>query len=134
MPTYDYVCEACGHEFEHFQSMSDKRLRTCPSCKKRALVRRVGAGAGVIFKGSGFYQTDYKSTGAPKSETGSAKGGSESGGKETGRAESGESKSDSPSGGGCGKPACGETSGTCASESSKPAASRGSKNAKKKGD
>jgi putative FmdB family regulatory protein len=61
VPTYDYVCEACGHEFEHFQSMSDPVLKKCPKCGKRRLVRRIGAGAGLIFKGSGFYVTDYKS-------------------------------------------------------------------------
>ena len=60
MPTYDYACEACGHTFEHFQSMSSRRLRTCPACGKKKLIRLVGAGAGVIFKGSGFYETDYK--------------------------------------------------------------------------
>jgi putative FmdB family regulatory protein len=60
MPTYDYVCESCGHEFEHFQSMTDKRLLTCPMCAKKKLVRKVGSGGGVIFKGSGFYETDYK--------------------------------------------------------------------------
>ena len=72
MPTYDYACEACAHEFEHFQSMTDKHLRTCPKCKKRRLVRKIGAGAGLIFKGTGFYQTDYKSPSgggsAPKEE------------------------------------------------------------------
>jgi putative FmdB family regulatory protein len=67
MPTYDYVCRACGHEFEHFQSMSDKRLTKCPACKKATLVRKVGAGAGVIFKGTGFYQTDYKAKAQPSS-------------------------------------------------------------------
>ena len=61
MPTYDYVCDACGHEFEHFQSMSDRHLRTCPKCHKKKLVRKVGAGAGLIFKGTGFYITDYRS-------------------------------------------------------------------------
>jgi putative FmdB family regulatory protein len=60
MPTYDYACEACGHTFEHFQSMSSPRLVTCPACKRRKLIRLVGSGAGVIFKGSGFYETDYK--------------------------------------------------------------------------
>ena len=69
MPTYDYVCEACGHEFEHFQSMSDRHLRTCPKCKKKKLIRKVGAGAGLIFKGSGFYITDYKKSGAPSSDS-----------------------------------------------------------------
>jgi len=61
VPTYDYTCEACGHSFEEFQQMSDKPLRTCPQCRKRKLRRLIGAGAAVIFKGSGFYQTDYRS-------------------------------------------------------------------------
>lgn len=61
MPTYDYLCSACGHRFEEFQSMSAKPLRKCPACERSALERLIGAGAGVIFKGSGFYQTDYRS-------------------------------------------------------------------------
>jgi len=61
MPTYDYICESCGCEFEQFQSITAKPLRTCPKCKKRKLKRLIGAGAGVIFKGPGFYQTDYRS-------------------------------------------------------------------------
>ena len=61
MPTYDYRCEGCGHEFERFQSMTDKVLRTCPECGERKLKRLIGPGAAVIFKGSGFYQTDYRS-------------------------------------------------------------------------
>ncbi|MDF1700562.1 MAG: zinc ribbon domain-containing protein [Planctomycetota bacterium] len=65
MPTYDYVCDACGHAFEHFQSMSSKRLRKCPECGERKLDRLVGSGAGVIFKGSGFYETDYKRSSTP---------------------------------------------------------------------
>ena len=60
MPTYDYACSACGHRFEEFQSMSAEPLRKCPACKKARLERLIGAGAGVIFKGSGFYQTDYR--------------------------------------------------------------------------
>ena len=66
MPTYDYVCSACGHRFEEFQSMTSKPLKKCPECKKPALDRLIGAGAAVIFKGSGFYQTDYKNSGRPK--------------------------------------------------------------------
>jgi putative FmdB family regulatory protein len=61
MPTYEYRCGACGHEFEEFQSMTAPRLRKCPSCKKPALERLIGTGAAVVFKGSGFYQTDYRS-------------------------------------------------------------------------
>jgi putative FmdB family regulatory protein len=60
MPTYEYVCTKCGHEFEIFQSMKDATLKTCPKCKKPALKRLVGGGAGLIFKGTGFYITDYK--------------------------------------------------------------------------
>ena len=60
MPTYDYVCAACGHEFEHFQKMSDGVKRKCPECGELKLKRLMGCGAGIIFKGSGFYETDYK--------------------------------------------------------------------------
>jgi putative FmdB family regulatory protein len=61
MPTYDYVCDACDHAFEEFQSMSAKPLRKCPECGKLKLRRLIGTGAGVIFKGGGFYETDYRS-------------------------------------------------------------------------
>jgi len=61
MPTYDYRCDACGHTFEEFQSMNDKPFKKCPQCKKSKLVRLFGAGAAIIFKGTGFYQTDYRS-------------------------------------------------------------------------
>lgn len=60
MPTYEYACEKCGNHFEIFQSMKDAPLKTCPKCKKPALKRLLGTGAGLIFKGSGFYITDYK--------------------------------------------------------------------------
>ena len=61
MPTYDYVCDNCGHAFEEFQMMSAKPLRKCPECGKQKLRRLIGTGAGVIFKGGGFYETDYRS-------------------------------------------------------------------------
>ena len=61
MPTYEYVCDACSHAFDEFQSMSDKPLRKCPECKKSKLRRLFGTGAAIIFKGGGFYQTDYRS-------------------------------------------------------------------------
>ncbi|QDU84704.1 Zinc ribbon domain protein [Planctomycetes bacterium Pla163] len=61
MPTYDYVCKACGASLEIFQSMKESAKRKCPSCGKLALERQIGAGAGFIFKGSGFYETDYRS-------------------------------------------------------------------------
>lgn len=60
MPTYDYLCAACGHAFEEFQTMSEPVLTKCPKCGKRRLRRLFGTGAGIIFKGSGFYETDYK--------------------------------------------------------------------------
>ncbi len=61
MPTYDYVCDACEHAFEEFQMMSAKVLKKCPECGKAQLRRLIGTGAGVIFKGGGFYETDYRS-------------------------------------------------------------------------
>ncbi len=61
MPTYDYRCKACRHAFEHFQSMKDAVLRKCPACGKASLERLIGTGAALIFKGAGFYQTDYRS-------------------------------------------------------------------------
>ncbi|MEQ8844449.1 MAG: zinc ribbon domain-containing protein [Phycisphaerales bacterium] len=66
MPTYDYRCKACDHEFELFQSMTDKVKRTCPECGKRQLERLIGTGAALLFKGSGFYETDYRSEGYKK--------------------------------------------------------------------
>ena len=69
MPTYEYECSACGHAFEALQSMSEAKLVQCPQCKKNKLHRLIGTGSGVIFKGSGFYETDYKKKDAPKSET-----------------------------------------------------------------
>ena len=67
MPTYDYQCESCDHAFEEYQSITAKQLRKCPSCGQRKLVRLIGTGGGLIFKGSGFYQTDYRSAEYKKS-------------------------------------------------------------------
>jgi putative FmdB family regulatory protein len=61
MPTYDYECDACGHSFELFQSISEPVQKKCPECGKAKLRRLFGTGAAVVFKGSGFYQTDYRS-------------------------------------------------------------------------
>ena len=61
MPTYDYQCKECGHAFELFQQMSDSIKKKCPQCSKLKLKRLIGSGAGVMFKGSGFYETDYRS-------------------------------------------------------------------------
>src|SRR5437660_6941077 len=61
MPTYDYVCDACEHAFEEFQSFSDEILTKCPRCGKKKLRRLFGSGAAILFKGSGFYETDYRS-------------------------------------------------------------------------
>jgi len=66
MPTYEYVCNNCQHEFEQFQSMKARPIRKCPECGKLGVQRLIGAGAGIIFKGSGFYQTDYRSEGYKK--------------------------------------------------------------------
>ena len=82
MPTYDYLCDACAHEFELFQSIKDKHLKKCPQCGKRKLRRLFGTGAAVVFKGSGFYQTDYRSASYKKraaEEKKKADGGSSSG-------------------------------------------------------
>jgi putative FmdB family regulatory protein len=77
MPTYDYLCDACGHKFELFQSISERVQRKCPECKKPKLRRLFGTGAAVVFKGSGFYQTDYRSDSykqAATAESGNADG------------------------------------------------------------
>jgi putative FmdB family regulatory protein len=81
MPTYDYECRACGAELEIFQSMSESPKRKCPECGKLKLSRKIGTGAGILFRGSGFYETDYRSDSykksaeadKPKSETKSEK-------------------------------------------------------------
>lgn len=61
MPTYEYHCDACEHNFDEFQSMSEEPLKKCPKCKKSKLRRVFGTGAAILFKGAGFYETDYRS-------------------------------------------------------------------------
>ena len=81
MPTYDYVCDGCGHAFELFQSMTDAVKKTCPKCKKKKLRRLIGAGGAIMFKGSGFYKTDYRSESYKKGAAADKAGGSEGAGK-----------------------------------------------------
>src|SRR6185312_12555116 len=76
MPTYEYQCDACNHNFDEFQSMTEEPLKKCPKCGKRKLRRLFGGGAAILFKGSGFYQTDYRSESyksAAKSDEAAAK-------------------------------------------------------------
>jgi putative FmdB family regulatory protein len=76
MPTYEYHCDACEHNFDEFQSMMEEPLKKCPKCGKKKLRRLFGTGAAILFKGSGFYQTDYRSESyksAAKAEQESAK-------------------------------------------------------------
>lgn len=99
MPTYEYQCDACGHNFDEFQSMSDKPLKKCPKCGKPKLRRVFGAGAAILFKGSGFYQTDYRSESykeAAKKESESSKPAESSGGKASANGTSGKGDGGTP--------------------------------------
>lgn len=81
MPTYDYVCDACGHEFEAFESIKADPQTDCPSCSQPNLRRKIGPGAAILFKGSGFYQTDYRSDSYKQAaKADSSKGSTSSGG------------------------------------------------------
>jgi putative FmdB family regulatory protein len=87
MPTYDYVCDACDHEFELFQSMKDDAKRKCPECGKLKLRRLIGPGAAIVFKGSGFYQTDYRSEAYKKAAAAEKSSGSSTGSSEPAKKE-----------------------------------------------
>ena len=91
MPTYDYVCDSCGHEFEAFESITSEPQRDCPECKTPRLRRKIGPGAAILFKGSGFYKTDYRSE-SYKSAAKAEKSSSEP----AGTSKSDSSKSDTP--------------------------------------
>jgi putative FmdB family regulatory protein len=93
MPTYEYACSKCGHHFEQFQSMRDEPLKKCPKCHKSALKRLIGGGAGLIFKGSGFYITDYKNKGMAKAASAESGAAAKS---EGGSKADGAAKSDAP--------------------------------------
>lgn len=69
MPTYQYECEACGYRMEMMQSMTAAKITQCPACKENALHRLIGTGGGLIFKGAGFYQTDYKNKSCPVADS-----------------------------------------------------------------
>jgi len=75
MPTYDYVCSACGHRFERFESMHDGGTKACPKCGKKKSRRMMGTGAGLIFKGSGFYTTDSRPPAPKEAGSGTTKEG-----------------------------------------------------------
>jgi putative FmdB family regulatory protein len=128
MPTYDYKCDACGHAFEQFQSMSSEPIRKCPACKKNKVKRLIGTGAGLIFKGSGFYITDYrdqsyKDKAKAESGAGSATGSNgEAAKSDTGNGSSDAAKSSDS------KPAAAETKAAApAKAESKPVAKKKSK-------
>jgi putative FmdB family regulatory protein len=111
MPTYDYVCDACEHAFELFQSITDPVKRKCPKCGKPKLRRLIGTGAAIMFKGSGFYKTDYRSESYKKQAAADKSIGS--GESKSSDAKTSESSSSSES-----KPAASETK-SAASKSSK---------------
>ena len=97
MPTYDYHCDACEHEFELFQGISEPHKRKCPECGKLKLRRLFGTGAAVVFKGSGFYQTDYRSDSYKKGAEAEKKSQEKSDKSSSDKKSSGESKSKSKS-------------------------------------
>lgn len=105
MPTYDYKCKECDHRWELFQPITAKAVRKCPDCGKLKAQRVIGPGAGVIFKGSGFYQTDYRSSAYKKAAEADRQ--SQSGGSDSKSSGDGDSKS---SGGGDSKSSGGSES------------------------
>ena len=118
MPTYDYVCESCEHRFEQWQSFNDAKLTECPACHTPNLKRLFGSGAAIVFKGSGFYDTDYRRPDAERKAKAEGKTVEKGDGGESKPAASGESKPAE----GAAKPAEG---GTTAPPASPPPASSG---------
>jgi putative FmdB family regulatory protein len=94
MPTYDYVCDACDHGFELFQSIKEDAKRKCPKCGKLKLRRLIGPGAAIVFKGSGFYQTDYRSDAYKKAAAADKSHASSSSSQATSKKETSKTKKD----------------------------------------
>ncbi len=120
MPTYDYKCQACGHTFEKFQSITSAPIRKCPKCGKNKVKRLLGTGAGLIFKGSGFYITDYRSEGyknAAKADSGGSGSGTTGGGEKSG----GGSENKPAASSGDSKPAASESKSSQSTSESKSA-------------
>ena len=89
MPTYDYVCDACEHQFELFQSIKEDPKKQCPSCGKKKLRRLIGPGAAIVFKGSGFYTTDYRSEAYKKAAAADKPAGSSASSEKSGESSNG---------------------------------------------
>jgi len=100
VPTYDYQCNKCGHRWELFQSIKARPIRKCPACAQSAAQRLIGTGGGVIFRGSGFYQTDYRSDGYKKAAKAEKEAVSGTGGdkKSDGKVSTGSASSDGKGG------------------------------------
>ncbi len=120
MPTYEYQCDACGHKFEKFQSIKADPIRACPQCRKNKVRRLISTGAGLIFKGSGFYITDYR----PESYTEAAKA-------DSGTPAGGEGKQDKPSETGTSKPAASDSAPSAPAPAATPKPKSTPKPAKK---
>ena len=121
MPTYEYQCDACGHKFDKFQSIKADPIRACPQCRKNKVRRLISTGAGLIFKGSGFYITDYR----PESYKEAAKA-------DSGTTSSTDGNQDKPSGTGASKPAAASDSApSAAAPAAAPKAKSPPKPAKK---
>jgi putative FmdB family regulatory protein len=117
MPTYDYICDDCGHEFEAFEPITSKPQTDCPTCKEPKLRRKIGPGAAILFKGSGFYQTDYRSDSYKKAAKAEKSSTDASGGA---KGDSGGAKSESSG--------SGSSSSTATASTSTPSGSKSSSN------
>jgi len=95
MPTYEYRCNSCDHEFEEFQSITAEPIQVCPKCEEHAVQRLISAGNGLIFKGSGFYITDYKNNGTSSASSSASGSKKDNSGKAKSDSKSGDKSSDS---------------------------------------